>query len=185
MEFWDFFTHYGDPLRDMKTSSTSTSKESPLNTESAGRLDRKEFYKEMVQLYQRRSTCLRLQVGAIIVRDGRVISGGYNGAPAGMAHCTADICGPEKPCTRTIHAEANAIAFAAKYGIATQDCGMWITDSPCNECAKLIINAGISSVIFLRPYRDEAPTDLLVKAGVNVKFYAPLAPSKSFYGSSG
>lgn len=152
------------------------------------RLDRKDFYKEMVQLYTRRSTCLRLQVGAIIVRDGRVISGGYNGAPAGMPHCTPDICGPDHPCTRTIHAEANAIAFAAKHGIATHDCGMWASDSPCIECAKLIINAGISSLVFLRAYRDEAPLLLLRNAGVQMKFYAKWADDlhpQSFYGSSG
>lgn len=150
------------------------------------RLERKEFYREMVKLYQRRSTCLRLQVGAIIVRDGRVISGGYNGAPAGMPHCTPDICGPDKPCTRTIHAEANAIAFAAKYGIATEDCGMWITDSPCIECAKLIINSGITSVTFLRPYRDQTPIELLIEARIHIKFYAPLAGDvQGIYGSAG
>lgn len=155
---------------------------------TVSRLERKEFYKEMVQLYQRRSTCLRLQVGAILVRDGRVISGGYNGAPSGMGHCTPETCGPDKPCARTIHAEANAIAFAAKYGIPTQDCGMWITDSPCLGCAKLIINSGISSVVFLRPYRDESPIELLLKAGVNLKFYAQFAHGadlRAFYGSSG
>lgn len=153
---------------------------------SPSRLDRKDFYKEMVQLYQRRSTCLRLQVGAIIVRDGRVISGGYNGAPSGFSHCTADICGPDKPCTRTVHAEANAIAFAANCGIATYGCEMWITDSPCNECAKLIINAGIVGVTFLRPYRDQGPVELLAKALIKVKFYASIGGNQTgIYGSSG
>jgi dCMP deaminase len=156
-----------------------------LDTENTGRVERKEFYKEMVKLYQRRSTCLRLQVGAIIVRDGRVISGGYNGAPSGMPHCTSDICGPDRPCTRTIHAEANAIAFAAKYGIATEDCGMWVTDSPCLDCAKLIINAGISSVVFLRAYRDTSSIPLLQEAKVNIKMYLPLSGDcKGIYGSS-
>lgn len=173
MRLEDFFTHYGDPLREQQMNE---------------RLDRKEFYKEMVQLYQRRSTCLRLQVGAIIVRDGRVISGGYNGAPSGMPHCTADICGPDKPCTRTIHAEANAIAFAAKYGISTENCSLWASDSPCIECAKLIINAGISYLVFLRAYRDEAPLTLLRQAGVQMKFYAQWADDvrpQEFYGSTG
>lgn len=157
-----------------------------MNDQMIERLDRKAFYKEMVELYQRRSTCLRLQVGAIIVREGRVISGGYNGAPAGQPHCTPDICSPDKPCTRTIHAEANSIAFAAKYGISTQNCGMYCTDSPCMDCAKLIINAGITSMVCLRPYRDEAPIDLLLKAGVQFKFYAPMSGNvNSFYGSSG
>lgn len=150
------------------------------------RLNRKQFYEEQVKLYQRRSTCLRLQVGAIIIREGRIISGGYNGAPSGMPHCSSAGCGPDKPCIRTVHAEANAIAFAAKYGIATEDCSMWISDSPCNECAKLIINAGITAVTFLRAYRDEAPVLLLHQAKVNVRFYAPLAGDiQSYYGSTG
>lgn len=154
-------------------------------SEEPSRLDRKQFYKEMVQLYQRRSTCLRLQVGSIVVRDGRVISGGYNGAPSSMPHCTPEICGPDKPCIRTIHAEANAIAFAAKYGIATDGCSMWSTDSPCMDCAKLIVNSGITSVVFLRAYRDESPILLLHKAKINVKFYAAFSNDvSSYYGSS-
>jgi dCMP deaminase len=150
------------------------------------RLERKAFYKEMVQLYQRRSTCLRLQVGAIIMREGRVISGGYNGTPSGLPHCDPHICGPEKPCTRTIHAEANAIAFAAKYGISTDDCAMWATDSPCIDCAKLMINSGITSVVFLRPYRDESPIEWLLAAKINVKFYESRIGDdwEGFYGSS-
>lgn len=138
-----------------------------------GRLDRKEFYAEQVRLYQRRSTCLRLQVGAVIVYDGRIISGGYNGAPSGMPHCTPETCGPDKPCTRTIHAEANAIAFAAKYGIAIERAGLWCTDSPCLDCAKLIINSGITSIVFLRQYRDVAPLKLLLDAKISCKLYAP------------
>jgi dCMP deaminase len=161
----------------------STEQALSSNTE---RLDRKQFYKEMVKLYQRRSTCLRLQVGAIIVRDGRVISGGYNGAPAGFEHCTPDICGPDKPCTRTIHAEANAIAFAAKHGIATDGCSMWATDSPCIDCAKLIINSGITSLVFLRPYRDDSPIFLLQAAKISIKMFLPYGGDyKAIYGSSG
>lgn len=137
------------------------------------RLDRKQFYAEQVRLYQRRSTCLRLQVGAVIVREGRIISGGYNGAPSGMPHCNTTNCGPDKPCTRTIHAEANAIAFAAKYGIATEGCGIWCTDSPCLDCAKLLINSGITSLTYLREYRDRTPLDLLLSANVSCKLYAP------------
>jgi dCMP deaminase len=136
------------------------------------RLDRKEFYAEQVRLYQRRSTCLRLQVGAVIVRDGRIISGGYNGAPSGQPHCTPETCGPSHPCTRTIHAEANAIAFAARFGIATDGCGMWCTDSPCLDCAKLLINSGITSLTYLREYRDRAPINLLLAAKINCKLYA-------------
>lgn len=155
----------------MKTLFISTEKESPLNIESPGRLERKPFYAELVKLVQRRSTCLRLQVGAVLIREGRMIAIGYNGAPTGLPHCTEDICGPDKPCTRTIHAEANCIAFAAKHGIATGDTVMWATDSPCIDCAKLIINAGIAQIVYLRPYRDQTPVDYLKDAGVTCKLY--------------
>lgn len=135
------------------------------------RLDRKPFYAELVRLVQRRSTCLRLQVGAVLLREGRMIAVGYNGAPTGIPHCTPDICGPDISCTRTIHAEANCIAFAAKHGIATGETAMWCTDSPCIDCAKLLINAGVAQIIYLREYRDVAPLDYLRSAGVTCKQY--------------
>lgn len=131
------------------------------------RLAREDFYVGVLTLVAQRSTCLRLQVGSIIIRSGRILSTGYNGSPAGMPHCTAESCGPDFPCEKTIHAEANAIAFAAKYGIATEGTAMFCTDSPCLACAKLIVNSGIEAVHFLRAYRDPKPLELLHEAGVN------------------
>jgi dCMP deaminase len=94
---------------------------------------------------------------------------GYNGAPSGMPHCDPEICNPDEPCTRTVHAEANAIAFAAKKGIETEGATLYTTASPCNDCAKLLINAGIKRVIFWERYRDASPMNLLMAAGVKVE----------------
>lgn len=130
------------------------------------RLSRNEMLMGMAALAAQRGTCLRRSVGAVIARDGRVLSLGYVGAPAGFPHCTPDICGPDKPCERTIHAETNAIAFAAKEGIRIEDSILYTTASPCKECAKLIINSGIRMVWYLDEYRDVAPLQLLEQAGI-------------------
>lgn len=111
-------------------------------------------------------TCNRLKVGAVIALGGRVISSGYNGAPSKLPHC-GDECYPHgPPCKRAVHAEANAIAFAAKHGIATDGATMVSTDSPCLSCARLIINAGIREVFYSREYRDIQPLEELQQAGV-------------------
>jgi dCMP deaminase len=114
-----------------------------------------------------RSTCDRLMVGAVLSRDGRVLSTGYNGVPSGMPHCN-HYADRSEPCLSTVHAEANAIVFAARHGVSTQDSVMHVTHSPCMVCARLIINAGIVSVVWGTPYRDVAPLELLEQAGVGV-----------------
>jgi len=111
-------------------------------------------------------TCNRLQVGAVIAIDGRVVSSGYNGAPSHLPHCGDECYSGGPPCKRAVHAEANAIAFAAKYGIATNGATMVSTDSPCLDCARLIINAGIREVFYSREYRDTKPLEELQRAGV-------------------
>lgn len=111
-------------------------------------------------------TCNRLRVGAVIARNGRIIVSGYNGAAAHLPHCGPE-CRPDgPPCKRAVHAEANAIAFAAKHGIATDGAMIVSTDSPCLDCARLIINAGIREVFYSREYRDTAPLKELQDAGV-------------------
>lgn len=129
------------------------------------RLSRDELLVNIAQLVAKRSTCQRASVGAILAREGRIFSMGYNGAPAGLPHCDH---GSDNliPCRRTVHAEANAIAFAAKNGVPTNLCDLYCTHSPCNDCAKLIINAGIARVIYVEPYRDPDPIQLLHDAGV-------------------
>lgn len=124
-----------------------------------------------------RSTCNRLAVGAVIARDARVLSTGYNGPPAGMNHCAHDltsyrVTGVEGPaCQLAVHAEANAIAFAARFGTPTQDTEIYITHSPCVNCAKLIINSGIVRVHYAFEYRDPSGTDLLESVGVECLYH--------------
>ena len=130
------------------------------------RMDRDELLGNIAKLVARRSTCLRLSVGTVIGREGRIISMGYNGAPAGMPHCEPETCGPREICIRTIHAEANAIAFAAKIGIETDGATLYTTHSPCMDCAKLMINAGIKKVVYSACYRDMAPLELLTSLGI-------------------
>lgn len=124
-----------------------------------------DYQISIVETVASRGTCSRLQVGAIIVRDGRVISSGYNGAPSKMEHCHHPP-GDNTPCQISVHAEANAIAFAARYGVSTEGCIMVTTHAPCAECAKLIINAGIIKVVFGRDYRSRDGIKLLDDAGV-------------------
>lgn len=121
-----------------------------------------------------RGTCLRASVGAVISKDGRIISTGYVGSPRGLAHCTDVGCDTStySGCLRTVHAEANAIAFAARHGIATEGAELHCTHSPCGNCAKLIINAGIVRVVFDTMYRDETPLQLLEDADVEWRQHA-------------
>lgn len=128
------------------------------------RLDRDLMMLEVAQLVAKRGTCERAQVGAVISIDGRIISSGYVGAPPGAPHCidgTGCEIGPNDGCVRTVHAEANAIAFAARHGTAVGGATIYCTHSPCRECAKLIASAGIRRVVYIYAYRDESGLQLL------------------------
>jgi dCMP deaminase len=134
------------------------------------RLSRDELLLNIAELVARRSTCQRLSVGAILAREGRILSSGYNGAPSGLPHCDHAPLDTD-PCTRTVHAEANCIAFAAKTGVETNLATMYCTHSPCNDCAKLMINAGIKRLVYRTQYRDDAPLHLLTEAGVGTSWW--------------
>lgn len=112
----------------------------------------------------KRSTCTRLNVGAVISAGGRVLSTGYNGPPAGLPHCTHERNGT--PCKRAIHAEQNAIFWAARKGVATEEAHLYVTHMPCYTCATSIIQAGIIAVTYHTPYRDESGVELLQEAGI-------------------
>lgn len=112
-----------------------------------------EMFTAMALLVAGRSTCNRGQVGAVIVQDRRPVSIGYNGAPPGMKHCTEVGCDPEDGCERTIHGEANAIAWAARAGISVEGTTMYSTHSPCRSCANLILAAGITRFVYSYDYR--------------------------------
>jgi dCMP deaminase len=119
-------------------------------------------------LMSQHGTCSRARVGAVIALDGRIISTGYNGAPAGMLHCAhADDFIP--PCVDAVHAEVNAIAFAAKHGLATRGATLYTTHSPCNSCAQLIINAGLVRVVAQQLYRDRRGYDLIGRSTVKLE----------------
>lgn len=137
------------------------------------RISRDEMLMEIALIVKQRSTCLRRQVGAVLTKDGRVISTGYNGAPAGVPHCTPEKCNAEQPCIDTIHAEANAIAFASRYGYSTDGTTLYTTASPCRECAKLLINAGVTEVVYDDEYRDTSPLRLLTGVGIRVRQRRP------------
>lgn len=117
----------------------------------------------MAQVLAQRSTCSRLAVGALITKDTRIIASGYNGAPAGMPHCTHP---DNQPCRISVHAEINAIAFAARNGASTLGADLYCTAQPCYECAKAVINAGIARVYYRDTYRNHGGLHLLDRAGI-------------------
>jgi len=132
-----------------------------------------------------RGTCTRAYVGAVIAIEGRVISMGYVGAPSGMPHCieVGDEIGEDGGCIRTVHAEANAIAWAARNGFGTEEAELFCTHEPCLACAKLIVNAGITRVVYEHPYRKHDGITLLNDAGIEI-FNMP-APEDTFDPSRG
>lgn len=115
-----------------------------------------EYFLLMAKLAATRSTCLAFPVGAVIVKDRQVLATGYNGSPSGSAHCTSqgycydgvNNCAESKLPSRAVHAEANAIAQAARHGIATDGATIYVTLEPCLSCLKLIISAGIREVFY-------------------------------------
>lgn len=129
------------------------------------RITRLESIREMVGISERRSTCERAQVGAIATnKGGRHLISGYNGAPSGEPHCCDVGCDiHDGGCIRTVHAEANVIAMAAKQGIPLRGTIMYCTYSPCRVCAPLILNSGIKAVFFFNHYRDTRGIELLEK----------------------
>jgi dCMP deaminase len=131
----------------------------------AGRPSQADMLLAVAATVATRATCSRLAVGAVLARDGRILSTGYNGAPAGRPHCQHL---DDQPCTVAVHAEANALVFAARHGVATLDATLYATHAPCQACAGLIINAGISAVVYAHPFRSAAGLNLLRSAGIHV-----------------
>jgi dCMP deaminase len=114
-----------------------------------------QYFMDIAKQVSTRATCLRKQVGAVIVRDRTILSTGYNGSVKGMAHCTDVGCMMEDGhCVRTVHAEANAIIQAAKNGVNVSGATIYTTASPCWWCFKLIVNSGIEKIVFGELYRD-------------------------------
>jgi len=142
------------------------------------RLGWHNYFMKIAKIVSERSTCNRAKVGALIVRNKNIISTGYNGAPSGLPHCNNVGCliytsknpdgEEEQNCLRTIHAEMNAIALAAKNGVRIEDSDIYITASPCYHCLKILINVGIKNIYYDQPYKIEKIQELLTLANVNL-----------------
>lgn len=124
-------------------------------------------YLEMASVWARNSYCKRRQVGALLVKDKMIISDGYNGTPSGFENVCEDENGVTKP--YVLHAEANAISKVAQSGNSSQGATLYVTASPCIECAKLIIQSGIKRVVYRDEYRLTDGVDLLRRAGIEVE----------------
>ena len=136
-------------------------------------MDKKQYmldlrYLKMAQIWAENSYCKRRQVGALVVKDQMIISDGYNGTPSGFENVCEDDNNVTLP--YVLHAEANAITKLARSSNNSEGSTLYITDSPCIECAKLIIQAGITRVVYAREYRLTDGADLLRQAGIQVDF---------------
>ena len=129
-----------------------------------------QYFMEMAELAAKRSTCLRRKVGAVLVKDKRVLSTGYNGAPKGLKHCEETGClreqknvpsGQRHEICRGVHAEQNLIAQSALHGVKTEGAVVYCTNQPCVICTKLLINAGIKKIYYKNPYNDEFTKSIL------------------------
>ena len=133
-------------------------------------------YLRMAQIWAENSYCKRRQVGAIVVKDNMIISDGYNGTPSGFENCCEDENNVSKP--YVLHAEANAITKVARSGNSSDGATLYVTASPCIECAKLIIQAGIKRVVYGENYRIMDGLELLKRAGIEVLLVEDTETSK-------
>lgn len=148
------------------------------------RPDWDEYFMEIAEVIKKRSTCLRRQVGAVIVKDKRILATGYNGVPSGIEHCAERGClrdrlgvpsGERHELCRGIHAEQNAIVQAAYLGVSIDKSTLYCTNQPCILCAKMLINAGVKRIVVRDGYPDEAAAEMLEEADLHIE----LLPDKS------
>jgi dCMP deaminase len=137
-----------------------------------------EYFMDIVGLVSKRSTCLRRRVGAVLVRDKRILATGYNGPPTGVRHCTEVGClrdklkipsGERHELCRGLHAEQNAIIQAALHGVTTKDATIYCTNHPCIICSKMIINSGINKIVYREGYSDKLAEEMLEEAAIEAK----------------
>lgn len=143
-----------------------------------------EYFMDIANLVARRSSCLRRQVGAVLVKDKNVLATGYNGTPSGITHCSETGClreqlqvpsGERHELCRGLHAEQNGIIQAARHGVNIAGSVLYCTDSPCIICTKMLINAGICKVIYRQGYADQLSLAMLEEAGIEVCLFSDLA----------
>ncbi|HIJ40502.1 MAG TPA: cytidine deaminase [Deltaproteobacteria bacterium] len=141
-----------------------------------------EYFMALAEMVANRSTCIRRSVGALIVKERRILGTGYNGAPAGLRHCDETGCirenssipsGTRHELCRGLHAEQNAIIQAAYYGISIKDSTLYCTNKPCVICSKMLINAGIRKILYKDGYDDVLAEEMLTEAGVQIERFVP------------
>jgi len=140
-----------------------------------------EYFMRLAYLVSTRATCTRRKVGAVIVKDRRVLATGYNGPPKGLAHCDVTGCirenlnirsGERHELCRGLHAEQNAIIQAAVHGVSIKDSTIYVTNHPCVVCAKMIINAEIKEIVYAEGYPDDLAKLILLESGINVRQFS-------------
>jgi len=140
-----------------------------------------EYFMDIARLVSSRSTCMRRQVGAVMVKSKHVLATGYNGTPSGITHCSETGClrdqlkvpsGERHELCRGLHAEQNAIIQAARHGIDINGATLYCTHSPCIICSKMLINAGIKQIVYIHGYPDQMSLDMIGEAGINTRVLA-------------
>lgn len=147
-----------------------------------------EYFMDITLLVARRSTCMRRQVGAVMVKDKNILATGYNGTPSGITHCDVTGClreqlkvpsGERHELCRGLHAEQNAIIQAARHGVNIGGSVLYCTDSPCIICTKMLINAGIRKVVYLKGYADKLSMEMLEESGIEACLFDNVASGGS------
>lgn len=137
-----------------------------------------EYFIDVAKLVAKRATCLRRSVGAVLVKDKRILATGYNGAPSGLKHCIDIGCmrqklkipsGERHELCRALHAEQNALIQASLYGISVKGSTLYATNQPCVICAKMLINAGIKEIVIAEGYPDKMAMDFLKQAKIKIR----------------
>lgn len=137
-----------------------------------------EYFMEMAYVVAKRSTCLRRKVGAILVKEKHILSTGYNGAPKGLRHCSETGClrqdqnipsGERHELCRGLHAEQNAVIQAAVFGVSIKGSVLYCTNTPCVVCVKMLINAGVTEIIYAGEYPDELAKQMMSESNLKIK----------------
>jgi dCMP deaminase len=139
-----------------------------------------DYFMQLAQLVATRSTCIRegRKVGAVLVRDKHILTTGFNGAPAGMAHCGEIGCirdqlnipsGTRHEICRAVHAEQNAIIQCALHGVSSKNSTIYVTHQPCTICTKILINAGVKRIVYQHPYPDDFAQKMIHEAGIKLE----------------
>ncbi len=145
-----------------------------------GRPSWDSYFMKIAEDVATRSTCLRRIVGAVIVKDRRILTTGYNGVPSGITHCTEDTClrikynipsGERHELCRGLHAEQNAIIQAAYYGVTIKEAAIYVTHQPCSICTKMLINSGIKKFVFQHPYNDPLAEEMLQETDIELQVF--------------